>query len=122
MGLCDRSGSTASSRLHAGQICAGTRSPLRPGLPLAPVSWCCCAYCVDNELAACNLVQTTFITYTILVPVALLVRDSQPAHQQGAFEILLSPQGHIMHSLNTGMGAPFCPERPAPLLRACSGC
>ena len=72
-----------------------------------------------NELAGCTLVQTTVITYSIWVPVALLVRDSQPAHQQGAFEILLSPQGHIMHSLNTGMGAPFCPERPAPLLRGC---
>ena len=110
MGLCDRSGSTASSRLHAGQICAGTaaRSRILVAAALAawPTSW------------RLVLVQTTVITYSILVPVALLVRDSQPAHQQGAFEILLSPQGHIMHSLNTGKAAPFCGERPAPLLRA----
>merc|ERR1711956_46160 len=37
--------------------------------------------------------------YIILVPGTILI--PQPAHKQGAISILLSPSGHIMHSLNT---------------------
>lgn len=41
----------------------------------------------------------TFVTYCVLVPGAFLVKI-QP-HLRGAIDILLSPQGHIMHVLCT---------------------
>ena len=41
---------------------------------------------------------TTLITYTVLVPGALL-RTPQPS-QAGAVAVLFSPQGHIMHLAN----------------------
>eukprot|EP00929_Paragymnodinium_shiwhaense_P107178 TRINITY_DN73244_c0_g1_i1.p1 TRINITY_DN73244_c0_g1~~TRINITY_DN73244_c0_g1_i1.p1 ORF type:complete len:275 (-),score=46.27 TRINITY_DN73244_c0_g1_i1:537-1361(-) len=41
----------------------------------------------------------TTVTYTVLVPGAVLI--NHPPHRAGNIEILLSPQGHIMHSLNT---------------------
>merc|ERR1711918_90676 len=43
--------------------------------------------------------MVTSITYTVLVPGALLI--PQPDHKQGAIAVLLSPSGHVMHSLNT---------------------
>ena len=49
------------------------------------------------SMASAFMVST--ITYGVLVPGALLL--PQPDHKQGAISILLSPSGHIMHSVNT---------------------
>ena len=42
---------------------------------------------------------TTFMSYTVLVPGALLI--PQPAHKASSIRLLLSPQAHIMHTCNT---------------------
>mmetsp|Transcript_6232 Transcript_6232/g.14270 ORF Transcript_6232/g.14270 Transcript_6232/m.14270 type:complete len:142 (-) Transcript_6232:107-532(-) len=51
------------------------------------------------EVSMVSAFLVTSVTYTVLVPGALFVE--QPSSRRGAVEILLSPQGHVMHSLNT---------------------
>jgi hypothetical protein len=70
----------------------------------------------------CTHVQTSFITYTVLVPSALLLRDSMPAYEHGPIEILLSPQGHIMHSLNTGRALSRAAPAPSTVDSALHSC
>jgi len=49
------------------------------------------------SLGAALLVTT--VTYSVLVPGSTLIEH--PPHRQGNISVLLSPQGHIMHALNT---------------------
>eukprot|EP00927_Polykrikos_kofoidii_P067080 TRINITY_DN62606_c0_g1_i1.p1 TRINITY_DN62606_c0_g1~~TRINITY_DN62606_c0_g1_i1.p1 ORF type:complete len:264 (-),score=20.64 TRINITY_DN62606_c0_g1_i1:47-838(-) len=51
------------------------------------------------EISLATALLVSFVTYTVLVPGALLV--DQPSYRRGSVEILLSYQGHIMHSMNT---------------------
>lgn len=51
------------------------------------------------EVCVATALLVTTVTYTVLIPGALLT--PQPPHRRGAIELLLSTQGHIMHSMNT---------------------
>ena len=50
------------------------------------------------SISLASAILVTTVSYGILVPSVLLL--PQPPHRQGGIVILLSPQGHIMHSLN----------------------
>merc|ERR1712139_338181 len=50
-------------------------------------------------LSFSSALLVTLVTYGVLVPAALLI--DHPPHMHGNIQILMSPQGHIMHSMNT---------------------
>lgn len=54
---------------------------------------------VLHEVSLATALLVTGITYGVLVPCALLLE--QPDHRRGSIQLLLTPQGHIMHSANT---------------------
>jgi hypothetical protein len=50
-------------------------------------------------VATASAMMVTTVTYGVLVPGALLI--PMPEHRQGSIEVLLSWQGHTMHSANS---------------------